>query len=910
MIIKSRIQLAPLIVFGALVYSLAPPQASAEFLHPHGGACCPIITPPRPDPLMATSASAVSNPVVRIGYIIPSNRVAGTGAVERIQWVMTMVQDWYRDQLARYGYGPRTFRMETMPDGVTPMVHVVQSGQLDTYFHPDVWGRTIEQATAGGLPIWTAGQVWLLISEAHVQAANGAIAGTAALGASFGSGDDPGVAMMGGDALARYRPEFLTNSQVYAGTTFAEIGPHPMVSGVTFPSFEGSTWSEVSSSVIGALAHELGHAFGLPHDFRNDENFRGNLMGNGSRGIRGNFYPSRYTNNATTINAAMARALSVSRYFGNNTADTTRPSVTVTTTGNVMPAQGLVSIEFQASDDQQLAAAWLEWNYDAVTDMALQGTSTSVIIRTSHFNAGQTNVYKINVWDHAGNRQDIVTNIVVMTGSSAAPKSKLVVNNITGFAGRSISLSASGSTISQNGPGVTYTFHVNGPENLVIGPQSNPSTVITLNEPGFYQAHVSIVDQSGFTKASMPVAILNHQPVLYSAKPGDDPGVIEDAYGVSASSVYSASAAFTPLSAPSTRAGFTINPLSGGIVLDRAESWTNGTLEGWRCSQNLGFFTYNRDAQLSVISNSLAVSFPANVSEFPPPFYALNVVALTSSSGGRLTGNIAASGATHLVFDLFADGPLTNDNLTVRLRRQDYSNEGTLFSYTATATAGWNRVYVPLNASSMELYSYFVGKPGFTPPYDDEFQATLENLTHLMITLSRSDNGVVAPAEQHLINNVRWTDASASLSASSASHGSGPVNNGVIEIITTAEWSATTTADWITLTTVSGTGQGFATYSVAPNVTSAERTATITITVFDQNLTFIVTQSGESQVDYVLAWPTAVGFVYELQSMYNLTQSWSAANRLITYDGHGGVVEQGLKLYQQETYFRLGTFMK
>jgi hypothetical protein len=296
---------------------------------------------------------------VRIAYVIPSNRTAQSNAVENLRWAIREYQDWYRKQMERNGFGSRTFRYETESDGVTPKVYIVPVTVTDDYLRGDIWGRTISAASAAGIPVWASKQIWWLASEAHVQAANGSVSGGTALGAGFGSGDDAGVGMIGGDALARFSPAYLTNNSAYAGKVIQEIGPYPLVQNVSFPSFEGSTLSSVSSSVFGAGLHELSHAFGLPHNFRNDNNFNGNLMGNGLRGVRGNLYPERYRNDYARAAYGTALALSVNRYFNPPIAytDNTRPTLSISTSGTVTPTNGMVEIRFNASDATGLHAA-------------------------------------------------------------------------------------------------------------------------------------------------------------------------------------------------------------------------------------------------------------------------------------------------------------------------------------------------------------------------------------------------------------------------------------------------------------------------------------------------------------------------------------------------------------------------
>src|SRR5687767_14023407 len=205
---------------------------------------------------MATPASAV--PLVRIGYVIPSDRTPQPLAMERLQELMLGIQDWYGDQMQRWGFGYKTLQMETLSDGVTPKVHVVNTTRTAAAIRADVWGQTISAAQGAGLPIWSSSQVRLLMTESHMMSSNGAIAGKTSLGASFGSGLDAGVAMMESDFLFRASPSILTDTRNYGGLTFPEVSPHPFVQGVSFHSFEGSTISSIASAVQGATAHELG----------------------------------------------------------------------------------------------------------------------------------------------------------------------------------------------------------------------------------------------------------------------------------------------------------------------------------------------------------------------------------------------------------------------------------------------------------------------------------------------------------------------------------------------------------------------------------------------------------------------------------------------------------------------------
>ena len=71
-------------------------------------------------------------PLVRVAYLIPSNRTPQTRAVANLQAALPVMQKWYKEAFSRVGLAAKTFSYETMPDGVTPKVHVVNLPQLDS----------------------------------------------------------------------------------------------------------------------------------------------------------------------------------------------------------------------------------------------------------------------------------------------------------------------------------------------------------------------------------------------------------------------------------------------------------------------------------------------------------------------------------------------------------------------------------------------------------------------------------------------------------------------------------------------------------------------------------------------------------------------------------------------------------
>lgn len=455
---------------------------------------------------------SASQPIVRMAYLIPSNRAAQVFAVENFRQAMAQTRDWFRDQMLAHGQGARCFTMETEADGVTPKIHVANVVETDSYLRGDIFGRTIDAAIAAGLPVWAVGEVWVLIPETHFQDPNGDITGGTALGASFGSGSDPGVVVVGSDILARFK--YFTDDRSYAGLTVPEFGPYPLVQDLSFFWFEGTTLSSVSSSAIGAVMHELGHAFGLPHDFRNDANYRGNLMGNGFRGVRGNFFPARYPDDLAWLSTAAARILGVSRYFGGTAGEEVKPTLSIQTSGNKAIANGLLKIDFTAADASGLVGAFLQWNGDRVAEMELSGTAFSGSFMTPYYVPGMAGTFEITVYDIHGNRQNALSSITATGSENRAPRAHFrIVRNI-GFDGESVALEAALSDDPDASGVLSYEWDFDGNGSFDTAPSAANFTTLGFSGPGHRKIQVRVTDPGAASSVSAPLFVEFHRPTL------------------------------------------------------------------------------------------------------------------------------------------------------------------------------------------------------------------------------------------------------------------------------------------------------------------------------------------------------------------------------------------------------------
>ena len=209
-----------------------------------------------------TSSNATSGPdldldvdesrTVRLIYFLPNDRPFRAAAIPRIKDEIRKAQTFFAEQMQAHGYGNRTFRIETDAQG-EPLVHRVVGQHPESHYF----------ATVGGEKVWQAyhfpelEQTFDFYENVYVVYSDIS---------RFGGGVTGGRSSKKGGWVDFNR----TN-------------------------FNYSQWQ--------TLAHELGHAFGLNHDFRDGAY----IMSYGG--------PSQLSGDRDRISAYAAEFLSVHSYF-------------------------------------------------------------------------------------------------------------------------------------------------------------------------------------------------------------------------------------------------------------------------------------------------------------------------------------------------------------------------------------------------------------------------------------------------------------------------------------------------------------------------------------------------------------------------------------------------------------------
>ena len=445
---------------------------------------------------------------MKMSYIIPENRCVQDGAVEKFRNIVKLYQQWYADQMEGYGFGPKTFIFETEADGVTQKINLLYSTKQDSYFRDNPWSNVGAEMGDLGHPVWQSGDVNLITYEAHIMNSDGSVTGGYNGGASYGNGSDGGVAMTCAISLTLTRPQNLTDNRYYDGIINQEVGQYPMAYGKTFYGFDGDTISSISSVLHGIFMHEAGHAFGLYHNFVNDRNFAGNLMGNGFRGFRGWVHPEHYPENKMRLSYANALALNCSRYFNGDQiySDAEKPTVTIHTGLNPQPVAGQLEISFTATDNQGLSCALLLLDSVVVKGIPLEGTTVTQTIKTPWFTPSVSNEYRIFVFDQEGNKEEGSFSPLPLSGYGRAPIPLIDCEPAWIYEGDSIAFVASHSYDHDSSNGLLMEWDLDCDGTFDTAPAPIGRIERSYDTPGFHKIQARITDASGYSSVSEPIS--------------------------------------------------------------------------------------------------------------------------------------------------------------------------------------------------------------------------------------------------------------------------------------------------------------------------------------------------------------------------------------------------------------------
>ncbi len=239
-----------------------------------------------------TPFHTISSDMVRIIYFIPSDRTAQPDMWTKLDSLIKDVQSLYADQMGFNGFGRKTFDFEKDEYEQT-VIYRVDGNFIDFYYHTDTTNKILDEVSK---QFDMEKHVYLIVAEVSNQAI-----------------EEEHVCGVGG-SLWRGLEHTVKSSGGYA----------------VIPA-SGDCFDEEVGTIV--TAHELGHAFGLDHDFRDDS------------------YIMSYGANPNQFSFCATEWLSVSRFFNQeNITFNNLTSMHILTSDTYPPNASDFSVIFQITD--------------------------------------------------------------------------------------------------------------------------------------------------------------------------------------------------------------------------------------------------------------------------------------------------------------------------------------------------------------------------------------------------------------------------------------------------------------------------------------------------------------------------------------------------------------------------------
>lgn len=239
-----------------------------------------------------TTYQTVTEELVRVIYFVPNDRSPQSGMSTKLNRLLKDVQTFYADQMEANGFARKTFSFET-DERENVLVHQVRGRFNDAYYYADTSNKIINELS-------TRFEQNKHVNLIFVETGAEAVERNSACG-------------IGGTLWIE------NQRQIFSRGGYAVIP-------ASGDCFDGDVGKYV-------VAHELGHAFGLTHDFRDDK------------------YIMSYGNNADRFSMCATEWLNVNRFFNIEQTAFNEPTTVQMLTSEAYPSNAENhTILFQITD--------------------------------------------------------------------------------------------------------------------------------------------------------------------------------------------------------------------------------------------------------------------------------------------------------------------------------------------------------------------------------------------------------------------------------------------------------------------------------------------------------------------------------------------------------------------------------
>lgn len=296
---------------------------------------------------------APSDHRIRLAYFVPADRKPTADYAKKIRVVMHFVAEVYRQDFESRGIRSKGLRFET--EEGQPVVHLVQGQRPAAYYNgapkydaQNQW-RTILPEIPARVGVPNRNLIVVFAETYDPGPASFEWPGGVALGGKLST--DGGVGLFSAWIL---RPELCATSIARQKELFFDTTP---IKGRTALGHgrPDSPRFEFIEDGFGAVAHEVGHALGLPHDTRQDHL---DIMGNGFRNLRWNFTNPPDPQRLARFSDDNARILYTSRYLATDAvlSDRLAPSLDLSWAAPLKEGATSIKVSVKAIDNEALRA--------------------------------------------------------------------------------------------------------------------------------------------------------------------------------------------------------------------------------------------------------------------------------------------------------------------------------------------------------------------------------------------------------------------------------------------------------------------------------------------------------------------------------------------------------------------------